>query len=226
MSRKQGRPKMGHEPLTRDRILVTALDLVDRHGMDALSMRRLASELGVDPMALYHHLPSKSAVVAGLVERVFGEFHVPSPQNATWQDRVHAVAAAYRDLVRSHPNLVLYLTTDREASARGALEGSEALYAALAAAGLPPRQILLAADVVVDFVNGYVLSDAAGHIGESGERAALVARLNESPVDQFPTIRRVVESLTEEELRGDFHAGLGIILAGIQAMQQGSAGQL
>ena len=218
MTRKQGRPKIGHEALTRERILVTALELVDKDGIDALSMRRLASELGVDPMALYHHLPGKRAVVAGLVELVFREFQVPPAESMAWQDRVRAVAAAYRALVRSHPNFVLYLAADREASALGALEGSEALYAALEAAGLPPRLILLAADLVVDYVNGYVLGDVEGQLGQPGERAAFIARLTESPADQFPTIRRVIASLTEDELGGDFHAGLNIILAGIAVL--------
>ena len=61
MGRRLGRPKAGQELLTRERILDAALRLVDEQGMAALSMRRLAAELGVDPMALYHHLPGKAA---------------------------------------------------------------------------------------------------------------------------------------------------------------------
>ncbi len=68
MVRRTGRPKAGEEPLTRGRILKMALSLVDEHGMEALSMRRLAKELGVDPMAIYHHVPGKRALLTGLIE--------------------------------------------------------------------------------------------------------------------------------------------------------------
>ena len=62
MARKPGRPKMGTEILNRERILSAALELVDANGVAALSMRRLATKLGVDPMALYRHIPDKAAL--------------------------------------------------------------------------------------------------------------------------------------------------------------------
>ena len=68
MARRAGRPRTGEEPLTRERILSTALSMVDEEGIEALSMRRLARELGVDPMAIYHHLPNKRALLSGLIE--------------------------------------------------------------------------------------------------------------------------------------------------------------
>src|SRR5208337_4377183 len=59
-------------PLERERIVQTALELVDRDGLDALSMRRLGAELGVDPMAIYYHIPNKQALLEAIVEAVMG----------------------------------------------------------------------------------------------------------------------------------------------------------
>jgi TetR/AcrR family tetracycline transcriptional repressor len=87
-------------------------------------MRRLAAELGVDPMAIYYHLPGKRAVLSGLIEDVFAELRVPSA-GGTWRDRVRGWARAYRDLARAHPNLVLHLVSNAEAGATAALEASE-----------------------------------------------------------------------------------------------------
>ena len=67
-----GRPRRGRERLTRERILRATLRVVDEDGMGALSIRRLAAELGVDPMAIYHHLPGKEAGLSGMVEMVYG----------------------------------------------------------------------------------------------------------------------------------------------------------
>src|SRR5690606_38257905 len=75
--RAMGRPRAGERRLTRERILHAALELVDREGVAALSMRRLAAALDVDPMAIYHHLDGKEAVIAGLVELAFGELRIP-----------------------------------------------------------------------------------------------------------------------------------------------------
>lgn len=67
-SRTTARP-----PLSRDRVLRTAMDLADRNGLEALTMRGLADELDVEAMSLYHHLPNKSAILDGVVEVAFGE---------------------------------------------------------------------------------------------------------------------------------------------------------
>jgi len=73
-------------PLTRDRVLAAAMDLADEDGIDALTMRRLADQLGVEAMSIYHHLPNKGAILDGLAEQVFleietavGGFDVPTP---------------------------------------------------------------------------------------------------------------------------------------------------
>jgi AcrR family transcriptional regulator len=73
-------------PLTRDRVLAAAMDLADEDGIDALTMRRLADQLGVEAMSIYHHLPNKGAILDGLAEQVFleietavGGFDVPDP---------------------------------------------------------------------------------------------------------------------------------------------------
>ncbi|HEY9635386.1 MAG TPA: TetR/AcrR family transcriptional regulator [Coleofasciculaceae cyanobacterium] len=218
MGRKLGRPKAGQELLTRDRILKEALRLIDEHGVKALSMRRLATELGVDPMAIYHHLPGKQAILTGLIEIVFNEVQLPSTEYAAWQDQVRAFAQAYHRLTRAHPNLVLYLVTDPESCANAALVANEVLYTALAAAGLSVQAIVRTADLVVDYLNGFALAESSGRLGHPGERQHLLTRLDEQQPDQFPTIRWVFSNLTEDEILADIEVGLDIILAGIEVI--------
>jgi TetR/AcrR family transcriptional regulator, tetracycline repressor protein len=89
-----GRPRAGQELLSREKILKVALRVVDEERMGALSMRRLGAELGVNPMSIYHHLPDKAAVIAGLVELVFSGMQVRYPDGSSWQEQVCAWAGA------------------------------------------------------------------------------------------------------------------------------------
>jgi AcrR family transcriptional regulator len=202
--------------LTRERILTVALQLVDKHGIDALSMRRVASELDVDPMAIYHHLSGKRAVLVGIIELVFGELRVPQHEGKIWQERVRAFARAYHDLVRAHPQLALYLVSNLEVGANAVLGASELLYAALADAGLPAQQIVAAADLLVDYLNGLALVEM-NHLKQTGEPQGLPKLLDRYAPEQFPVMRRVFRLTNAMPLSG-FDDQIDIIIMGIEAL--------
>jgi TetR/AcrR family transcriptional regulator, tetracycline repressor protein len=222
-----GRPRAGQEVLSRGRILEAALRLVDEEGMGSLSMRRLGAELSVNPMSIYHHLPGKDAVISGLVELVFSGMRVPYPDGSPWQDQVRAWAEAYRDLVRSHPNLVLEIVSSAAAVTEAVLLVNEPLYRALDEAGLPPAKVVQAADSVVDFVHGFALAEGAQPPERPFDRRELLERLEADAADELPATSRVFRALTREESRYDFdrgfEAGLGILLKGIEASAVGTS---
>lgn len=214
-ARRPGRPRGGEPALTRQAILAAALAVVDAHGIEALSMRRLAAELAVDPMSIYHHLPNKAAIVSGLVTAVFSEM-APVDAGSPWADRVRAWASAYRDLVRAHPNLVLQIVTDSAAASAAAILISEPLYAALDAAGLTPGAVVGAAGVVVDFVNGHSLAAAGGENTRLPDRDEMAERLAAVGPDRVPTMRRI--HAAAPPLPSGFATGLEIIINGIRAI--------
>jgi len=71
------------EPLTRERVLATAVELADRGGAEALSMRKLGQELDVDPMALYRHVRNKDDLLDGVLAVVVGQME-PAPAGLAW----------------------------------------------------------------------------------------------------------------------------------------------
>ena len=219
--KRSGRPRAGQEALSRGRILDAALRLVDEEGMGALSMRRLGAELGVNPMSIYHHLPGKGAVISGLVELVFSGMRVRYSDGSPWQDQVRAWAETYRDLVRSHPNLVLEIVSSAAAVTEAVLLVIEPLYAALDEAGLPPAEVVVVADSVVDFVHGFAIAEGAQPPGHPFDRRELLEHLETGAANVLPTMRRVFRALTADEARYDFDrgfdAGLSILLMGIEA---------
>src|SRR5438045_7052571 len=96
-------------PLTRSRIAQVALATVDRDGLEALSLRRLGAELGVEGMAIYRHFPNKAAVLAGIVEVLLAELVIPPPSNVPWQAVFREVSRAYRALLLRQPHAITLL---------------------------------------------------------------------------------------------------------------------
>ena len=85
-------------PLSRERVLQTALGLVDRGGLESLSMRKLGQELGVEAMALYYHFADKDEIVDGVVDLVFGEIDLPAA-GIDWKTAMRRRASALRDVL-------------------------------------------------------------------------------------------------------------------------------
>ena len=88
----------GNSKITRDAVLAAALEIIDRDGTDALSMRRLARALNRDPMILYRHAPNKAALLNGVAETVLAQLHVDSA-DPDWQascGRLPAASACWR----------------------------------------------------------------------------------------------------------------------------------
>src|SRR6266496_4643293 len=89
-------------PLTRESILEAALRVLDRDGMEGLSMRRVAEELGTGPASLYWHVRNKGELLQLLFERVTGEIQLPEPNPARWQDQLRDLARQMRAVMNRH----------------------------------------------------------------------------------------------------------------------------
>jgi AcrR family transcriptional regulator len=95
--------KASRTPLSRERVLSAAVALADREGLPALTMRRLAAELGVEAMSLYHHLPAKEALLDGVVETVIAEIAPAGEAERDWRARLKQQFLAAREVMLRHP---------------------------------------------------------------------------------------------------------------------------
>lgn len=145
--------------LSRRQILDAALDLVDRDGLAALTMRSLGAELGVEAMTLYHYVPTKDALLDGLVERAF-TLAAPDPDTSRpWQESLRDYAhGLYRGLLR-HPG-VLPLASSRPAVTPDLLDGVEGYLRMLTDAGLPLGRALHIINILTLFVIGHATAAA------------------------------------------------------------------
>jgi len=219
MARKPGRPRTSDELLSRERILDTALAMIDAYGVDTFSMRRLAAALGVDPMALYHYVPNKRALLSALVEQVMAGLNETAfGSGVTWEIRLLTAARAYYDVVRAHPNLMFTIVGDSDLTAQSFQSAtSEQLYAALFDAGLEPVQVVDGVSVIVDYLHGYVLGD---HAVQGGDYQPIIERIEAQLTDDYPNTRRAMQTILSKPISESFafERGLNIILAGIKTM--------
>jgi AcrR family transcriptional regulator len=95
--------------LSQDRILTAAVEVADREGIDAITLRRLAEVLDVHPTSIYNHLASKDAILDGLVEALMAEAALPEVVD-DWRDWVRTFAYRMRDVARAHPGAYLVFT--------------------------------------------------------------------------------------------------------------------
>ncbi len=146
--------------LTREVLVNAALKIADSEGLDALSMRRLGTELGVDPMAAYRHLPNKKALLAGVVDAVLAGADVTTDPSAPWQEQFRQVARAYRRAMLGHSPAVSRLTATTPFDSLESLRIVEHGAAVLMEAGVPVAAAALAMQAVGQIASGAVLLEA------------------------------------------------------------------
>jgi AcrR family transcriptional regulator len=174
-------------------VVAAALAVVDRDGLEGLTMRALGRELGVDPMAAYHHVPSKAAILQGVVEAILSEIPVPSGDALIpWPDGLRLIAREYRRVVLAHPNALPVVSTQPVLTPAG-LRLIEAAAAILVQGGLTPVQSLEAINGGAAIVIGSVLVEAGVTPGtEPIEQAEIESTYSGLSPDEFPTIGAVI----------------------------------
>ena len=141
------------ELISRDAIVTAAVQLLDREGLAALSMRRLAEELGTGAASLYWHVGSKDGLLDLVFDHVIGEGKVPDPDPERWQEQIKEVARAQRAASLRHPWLVR-ASIGRIPMGPNALHYSERILAILRAGGLPPRLAVQGYLLLIATING------------------------------------------------------------------------
>ncbi|WP_410611776.1 TetR/AcrR family transcriptional regulator C-terminal domain-containing protein [Amycolatopsis sp. lyj-109] len=204
MTPRRGRPPQG--VLSRERILLAGLALVDEEGLAAVSMRKLARRLGVDPMSLYNHVDGKDALLDGIAEVLLAEIPAP-PAEADLRETMSALAHGFRAALLGHPRAAPLVFTRRLASMT-ALAPVEAVLAPLLAAGYPPDRAVHGLRAVLAFLIGTLMREveAAPTFGGS------VQRLADLEGSGLPAVSLAAPFLAVCDHEAEFEFGLRIML--------------
>ncbi len=200
------------QPLSRGRILQAAVGFVDREGLEALSMRKLGAELGVEAMSLYNHVPNKDALLDGMVEVLLGELRIP-PENEDWEVRVREAYRSFRGLAHAHPN-VFPLFVVRPPDTMDGVWLVEEFIETLRGAGFDPETALHAFRIFSSFIVGYAMSEIRGF---ALEPASTRPGAHALPQDKFPRLSELGSYLGRVDHDAEFEFGLSLIFSGLRA---------
>jgi len=208
--------------LTREHVVAEALTVIGTNGVEALSMRDLASRLGVVPAALYRHVRNKEQLHDLVLDGVLAEVDCRVDHRVGWTERVKVLAHRLRAVLENHPGIAALLKT-RDPLGPHSLTLAEAFLTALHAAGLPERQTGLAFALVYDYILGFALGGPAcineQRVQDTATRNKLHAFLRSLPTDRFPTVVALGEHVWRNNRDERFTTGLSTLIAGLQTAQ-------
>jgi AcrR family transcriptional regulator len=204
--------------MTVERIVSAALDIIDRAGLDALSMRTLAAELKTGTATIYRYVNSKEEVLVEALDAVLGEIQLldQADHSGEWRSRVTSGASALRQGLLAHPNLTPVLA-GAVPIGPNALIGREASLNLLLEAGFEPSTAARLHLAIVHYVIGFVMAESPeSAVYATGYKRSLKRYYQRLPVEMYPSITALADELTARDNDQEFAFGLDLILGGIE----------
>lgn len=198
--------------LSRERILIAAVDLIDREGLAALTMRRLGQQLGVEAMSLYRHVNGRGALLDGIHETILRELEEPArrPSNRSWSAAVRQYARSFRHVLIRHPNAIELFATRPAVTPSSLRHIDRGLAILREGAGLTIEESVSAFQILVTFVVGHVLS-THGVIPKEEETTPSY----DDAVD-MKFLVEAAEVLATRDLDAEFEIGLDVLIEGLK----------
>ena len=209
------------EPLSRTRVLQAAVALADQAGLEAFSMRGLAQELGVVPMALYKHVANKDELLDGMVDIVFTEIELPSA-DLDWRSAMRLRALSTREALKRHGWAIGVMESRHPGPAN--LRHHDVVMGCLRRAGFPFAMAVHAYSVQDAYIYGFALQerDLAFETPESAGEAARRRAATVGKPEDYPYLLEVAAKLPDSgyDTAVEFAWGLDLILEGLEQLRQ------
>jgi AcrR family transcriptional regulator len=213
--------KMTRIPLNRDRVLAAAVALADAGGLESLSMRKLAQEFGVVPMALYKHVANRQALVDGMIDVVFAEIELPDVTGSDWKAAMRRRAHAVRSALLRH-RWAVGLMESRENPGPPNRRHHNATMGCLREAGFPLRDAVHVVSALDSYVYGFALQQKTLPFDTSQEAREVVGRVSRRiDADAYPYLIEVTTEIAASGYSYDeeFEVGLDALLVGLARLE-------
>jgi AcrR family transcriptional regulator len=209
-------------PLSRERVVLEAVALADENGVGALTMRRLAERLLVEPMSLYHHVANKDEILDGMVDVVFREIEFPAT-DGDWKKAMRERATSTRAALRRHPWAVGRMES-RSSPGAATLSHHDAVIGCLRRAGFSIALAAHAFSAIDSYVYGFAMQELNLPFHTPDETAAMAETfLQQFPAEQFPHLAELtIEHVLQPgyDYGEEFTFGLALILDGLERARQ------
>ena len=206
-------------PLSRQRALTAAMALADEEGLGSLTMRKLAQELGVEAMSLYHHVANKNDILDGMVEVVFSEIELPS-ERTDWKTAMRQRATSVRAVLTRHP-WAISIMESRTSPGPATLRHLDGVIGCCRRAGFSVEMAAHAFSLIDSYIYGFVLQEVNLPFKDEDDLDEVVADIMpDLSDDEYP---HLLELTTDYILQpgysygNEFEYGLGLILDGLEA---------
>lgn len=201
--------------LSRDKIVDAALALLEREGMQGISMRKLATELDAGAATLYWHVGDKEQLLGLMLDRIVGENEVPDPDPENWREQVKDLARATRRLLKSRRDAA-QLSMGRVPSGPNALPVMERYLAVLQGAALPAQVIAYAADMFALYVGAFAYEESMPPPDPERMRAVFGGL----PPDEFPLMTGLAQELVAGNADARFEWAIELLVRGLETLRE------
>jgi AcrR family transcriptional regulator len=213
------RDRPAKPPLSEDVIVDAALRILRREGLDAVTMRRVATELDTGPASLYVYIGGREELRRAMLGRVAGAVPLEEPDPARWREQVHALLNGWLRAMESHPGIATVALADPPTT-EGTLVGAEYLLTLLLAGGVTPEDAAWALDIL-PLITTAAAVETAVQMERGSSEAETVERLNEAfrnlPADRYPSMARHAGLLTSGTGEERFTYAIEVFLDGLVA---------
>ena len=213
-------------PLSRQRVLGAAVALADRGGVGSLSMRKLAQELGVEAMSLYHHVDSKDDILDGIVDVVFGEIELPAGE-ADWKGAMRRRAVSAREALRRHP-WATALMESRSTPGPANVRHHDAVLGVLRRAGFSVELAAHAYSLLDAYIYGFALQETSLPFATPEETAEVAQTIMAAfPAGEYPHLAEIALGHVLRpgyDYGNEYAFGLELILDGLDRALRAAAG--
>jgi AcrR family transcriptional regulator len=221
VSAREQRQVASDAGLSKQRVVLEAVRIADREGVDGLSMRRLAGALGAGAMSLYHYVASKDELLDAMIDIVFEEIEL-APEDTDWQSAMRRVAVSTRQVLARHP-WAIGLMESRTSPGPANLRHREAFTACLRRAGFSALTATHANWLLNSYVYGYALQAASLPFETADELAEMTedVYLPQLPPDEFPYLNESAAALVAAgyDPAEEFAFGLDLVLAALEPLR-------
>jgi AcrR family transcriptional regulator len=219
-----GQPPAAPRPqLSRERIVLAAVDLVEQEGEYALSMRRIAAELGFGVMSLYNHVPGKEALLDAMAEHVMADMRFAADPQADWREQARALVRTFRDISRRYPRCVNVVIM-RQLNSRAGLRPLELALATARAAGFDGVTAVRVMRAFVAYALGTVVNEARLNQMRAGVPADVRAVIGRFDPGEFPNTLALADPLGVIDHEADFEFGLDLLINAVAALLRDRSG--
>jgi len=214
------------EPVTRDRAIRKAVELADEGGLESLSMRRLATALGIEAMSLYHHVPGKADILDGMLDLVHAEYGRCSAGDP-WRPAMRARADTMRRVLARHPWALSIAS--RTSPGPATLGHLDSVIGCLRAAGFSMPLVGHAMSLLDSYVQGFAQQESSLPLDPAGDIAAATEEIiaqQASMAEAFPHLAAMAQELILRpgySYGAEFDVGIELILEGIDALLRAEA---